>query len=579
MRSLRGPLSKRRLDMIDLAFQRLDRNGDNQVTLAEIESIYDASQHPDVVAGRRTTREVLTEFMQQWDKIRPDSVITKDEFVEYYRDVSASIDTDDYFELMMRNSWHISGGNGRLANTSCRRVLVHHTDGRQTVEEIRNDLGLGADDVVEMTRRLRQQGITDIKRVSLAKDFKDKDRTQFRPPSLTLSPGRPSTGTQRPTKSWVENSRSPHRDKNNTDVLSRPHTASITRQRPHATVSHGAGLEKDLVLHQQVPLSFSSDGRVRYGFSVQLRNFNTGRLLACDAFADPHPHSKDSVIFARDSTGTATACDTFVVQNSEPGNDGKVVRYGDTVRLEINPSLRADTSAGYMRPPQYVKSNGRGISNGFGGKSAQDVFASATADSYAAWKLAPLDTSSKAQRAKCGNPILADDPLVLIHVCSQHCLGDALGKRGPRPKTGVFLQTITRRNWIAEPVNRWLVVLAPNPQLAVDQRVFPRAVHRSVKTVMDTVRATINRRGTYAIRGLGRSFRIMDTNHDHRLQPHELRDGLRRYRVHLSDAEFEGLMKEVDRNHDGTVDFDEVCVCEKYCEYCCSRNSVRVSKK
>ena len=167
MRSLRGPLSKRRLDMIDLAFQRLDRNGDNQVTLAEIESIYDASQHPDVVAGRRTTREVLTEFMQQWDKIRPDSVITKDEFVEYYRDVSASIDTDDYFELMMRNSWHISGGIGRLANTSCRRVLVHHTDGRQTVEEIRNDLGVGADDVVEMTRRLRQQGITDIKLIEL----------------------------------------------------------------------------------------------------------------------------------------------------------------------------------------------------------------------------------------------------------------------------------------------------------------------------------------------------------------------------------------------------------------------------
>ena len=75
---------------------------------------------------------------------------------------------------------------------------------------------------------------------------------------------------------------------------------------------------------------------------------------------------------------------------------------------------------------------------------------------------------------------------------------------------------------------------------------------------MDLVREIVNRRGAYGIRGLGRSFRIMDINHDHRLHPHELRDGLRRYRVHLSDAEFEGLVKEVDRNNDGSVDFDEV---------------------
>ena len=155
------------MEMIDIAFNRLDRNGDGQVTLSELESIYNASKHPDVVAGKRTSREVLSEFMRQWDKIDHNSIISREEFVEYYKDVSASIDTDDYFELMMRNSWHISGGEGALANTSCRRVLVHHTDGRQTVEEIRDDLGVGSDDVVEMRRRLRQQGIVDIKRIEL----------------------------------------------------------------------------------------------------------------------------------------------------------------------------------------------------------------------------------------------------------------------------------------------------------------------------------------------------------------------------------------------------------------------------
>ena len=42
----------------------------------------------------------------------------------------------------MRNAWHISGGEGASANTTCMRVLVTHADGSQTVEEVENDLGI-----------------------------------------------------------------------------------------------------------------------------------------------------------------------------------------------------------------------------------------------------------------------------------------------------------------------------------------------------------------------------------------------------------------------------------------------------
>ena len=66
-----------------------------------------------------------------------DGKVTPEEFCNYYANVSASIDNDDYFELMIRNAWHISGGEGWCANTSNRRVLVTHTDGRQTVEEVK----------------------------------------------------------------------------------------------------------------------------------------------------------------------------------------------------------------------------------------------------------------------------------------------------------------------------------------------------------------------------------------------------------------------------------------------------------
>lgn len=63
--------------------------------------------------------------------------MTVKEFCKYYANLSSSIDEDDYFELMIRNAWHISGGEGWCANTTCRRVLVTHKDGTQTVEEIK----------------------------------------------------------------------------------------------------------------------------------------------------------------------------------------------------------------------------------------------------------------------------------------------------------------------------------------------------------------------------------------------------------------------------------------------------------
>lgn len=45
--------------------------------------------------------------MSLWDTQIADGIVTFDEFCDYFRDVSASIDTDEYFRAMMVNSWKI----------------------------------------------------------------------------------------------------------------------------------------------------------------------------------------------------------------------------------------------------------------------------------------------------------------------------------------------------------------------------------------------------------------------------------------------------------------------------------------
>eukprot|EP01006_Ploeotia_vitrea_P003754 TRINITY_DN113175_c0_g1_i1.p1 TRINITY_DN113175_c0_g1~~TRINITY_DN113175_c0_g1_i1.p1 ORF type:complete len:617 (+),score=91.89 TRINITY_DN113175_c0_g1_i1:91-1941(+) len=166
MKAVTGEMSERRKNLVRQAYALLDTTCDGVVTLKELKGKFDATKHPEVLAGDKTIKEVLTEFAKSWDK-NEDGQITLAEFMDYYHDISAGIDLDDYFELMIRNAWHMSGGEGVAQCTSCRRVLVIHEDGHQTVEEIKNDLGIGPNDEDKMIRKLQEQGIMDIKKIKL----------------------------------------------------------------------------------------------------------------------------------------------------------------------------------------------------------------------------------------------------------------------------------------------------------------------------------------------------------------------------------------------------------------------------
>ena len=93
--------------LIKQAYQKLDVNGDGSVTLEDIAKIYDVSHHPEVVNGTMAPKDVFMQFMSLWDTQKPDGIVTMEEFAQYFRDVSASIDTDEYFEAMMKSAWKL----------------------------------------------------------------------------------------------------------------------------------------------------------------------------------------------------------------------------------------------------------------------------------------------------------------------------------------------------------------------------------------------------------------------------------------------------------------------------------------
>lgn len=133
LRGLRGEMNQRRLDLVDMAFKALDCTGDGRVTIDDLRDSYDVTSHPGVQAGLVSKEQALKDFLNQWDRTEKDGVVTREEFIDYYRDISASIPEDVYFELCIRNSWRISGGEGHAANTANLRVLATHPDGRQVI--------------------------------------------------------------------------------------------------------------------------------------------------------------------------------------------------------------------------------------------------------------------------------------------------------------------------------------------------------------------------------------------------------------------------------------------------------------
>ena len=69
-----------------------------------------------MLQGKRTEDQVLLEFLETFEahhnlrmNEQSDGRVTVEEFVEYYRNISCSVDNEEYFALIINNSWNVKG--------------------------------------------------------------------------------------------------------------------------------------------------------------------------------------------------------------------------------------------------------------------------------------------------------------------------------------------------------------------------------------------------------------------------------------------------------------------------------------
>ncbi|VUZ43423.1 unnamed protein product [Hymenolepis diminuta] len=108
LEALRPPMPKCRLELINQAFNKMDRTRDGYITAEDLKGVYNCKFHPKYRNGEWTEEQVFNEFLKKFEAPNEiDGKVTKSEFLNYYAGVSASIDNNAYFDLMMRNAYKL----------------------------------------------------------------------------------------------------------------------------------------------------------------------------------------------------------------------------------------------------------------------------------------------------------------------------------------------------------------------------------------------------------------------------------------------------------------------------------------
>lgn len=101
---LQKPLNNRRIALVKLAFNVIDTDKSGLLDISDLCDAYDVTKHPDFMSGKKSKDQILKEFLNSFiiGGLKDDGQISFEQFADYYTNIGASIDSDDYFELMIR---------------------------------------------------------------------------------------------------------------------------------------------------------------------------------------------------------------------------------------------------------------------------------------------------------------------------------------------------------------------------------------------------------------------------------------------------------------------------------------------
>lgn len=109
LKGLRSKLSPQRRELSEQAFAEMDVDKSGEINFEDLKAKYDTSHHPKVISGEMTHEQAINEFIKTFegDEGNKDGTITMEEWMDYHVGISANIDEDDAFGILLANNWGI----------------------------------------------------------------------------------------------------------------------------------------------------------------------------------------------------------------------------------------------------------------------------------------------------------------------------------------------------------------------------------------------------------------------------------------------------------------------------------------
>lgn len=172
LQALRVNLTTARRALVEQVFDNVS-NGNSSVALMDLQGCFDPSGMDAVWDGEITNEQARDDFLVTWDQL-PGEAIAKAAFVEYYKDVSAIIEDDTDFNMMLRSTWH-NQDTLNLTNNGLQsfEVRVLHRDGHESIEYIAWDLGISPWDDTALKAFLKRNGHSPVTVVPLVDSRND----------------------------------------------------------------------------------------------------------------------------------------------------------------------------------------------------------------------------------------------------------------------------------------------------------------------------------------------------------------------------------------------------------------------
>ena len=180
IRTLRGEMNEFRQNLVQNVFDKLDIKKSGEISFKELNNKYNATNHPDVISGKISEEEALKEFIDTFQETynylcgtETNNIVTIEEFLEYYENVSMTIDEDDYFEYLLNNVWNL-GLDIKYKNEIKKPDIEENAQEEQINEQLKEDLiAKKEQSLIKFINEIRKLGSTSL--ISLMRLFKLND--------------------------------------------------------------------------------------------------------------------------------------------------------------------------------------------------------------------------------------------------------------------------------------------------------------------------------------------------------------------------------------------------------------------